>query len=171
MPETQACSEVTTVSTRRLAVRNTTAAPQMRDQFRAYLGWIEAQLGDGRPWLLHAFSLADVHAYMNLWYTRSILGDADRAAAGLDRILAECPAVLAGEARIKTIGHGMRSEMTAAEALAVGTAAEPATRAQEDAGDPNGRGARLDIVTADEKVGVISGASSAVECQRAAAPG
>jgi glutathione S-transferase len=28
------------------------AIPQMRDQFRAHVGWIEAQLGDGREWLL-----------------------------------------------------------------------------------------------------------------------
>jgi glutathione S-transferase len=41
------------------------AIPQMRDQLRAQLGWIEAQLGDGRKWLLGEFSLADVSAYMN----------------------------------------------------------------------------------------------------------
>jgi glutathione S-transferase len=28
------------------------AIPQMRDQLRAHVGWIEAQLGDGREWLL-----------------------------------------------------------------------------------------------------------------------
>ncbi len=46
------------------------AIPQMRDQLRAHLGWIEAQLGDGRKWLLGEFSLADVSAYMNVWYAR-----------------------------------------------------------------------------------------------------
>src|SRR5262245_34848371 len=30
----------------------TAALPQMHDQFRAHASWIEAQLGDGRSWLL-----------------------------------------------------------------------------------------------------------------------
>ena len=49
------------------------ALPQMRDQFRAHTAWIEAQLSDGQQWLLGAFSLADVNAYMNIWYTRANL--------------------------------------------------------------------------------------------------
>jgi len=44
------------------------AIPQMMDQFRAHVDWIEAQLGDGRKWLLGDPSLADVNAYMNIWY-------------------------------------------------------------------------------------------------------
>lgn len=64
------------------------ALPQMRDQFWAHVGWIEAQLDDGRPWLLGELSLADINAYMNLWYTRSNLYDADQAIAGLDQIFA-----------------------------------------------------------------------------------
>jgi glutathione S-transferase len=46
------------------------AIPQMRDQFRAHVGWIEAQLGDGREWLLGEFSLADINAHMNVWYNQ-----------------------------------------------------------------------------------------------------
>jgi glutathione S-transferase len=49
------------------------AIPQMRDQLRAQLGWIEAQLSDGRKWLFGEFSLADVSATMNVWYMRSSL--------------------------------------------------------------------------------------------------
>ena len=55
----------------------TAALPQMRDQFRAHVDWIEAQLGDGRPWLLGEFSLADVSAYMNVWYARQSLATID----------------------------------------------------------------------------------------------
>ncbi len=48
------------------------AIPQMRDQFRAHLSWIDTQLGDERTWLAgDAPSLFDVNAYMNLWYARS----------------------------------------------------------------------------------------------------
>ena len=68
------------------------AIPQMRDQVRAYLGWIEAQLGDGRTWLLGDFSLADVSAYMNVWYMRSsLVSTEDQAVAGLDKIFAGLP--------------------------------------------------------------------------------
>ena len=59
----------------------------MRDQMRAHLGWIEAQLGDGRKWLLGDFSLADVSAYMNFWYVRSnLLAEEDQAVAGIERL-------------------------------------------------------------------------------------
>ena len=115
------------------------ARPQMLDQFRAYIGWIGMQLAGGRPWLMGPFSLADVNAYMNIWYTRSNLSDADRAAAGLDRIFAEFPAVTAWEARVKAIGHGTRTEISSADALAVATQAEPRSAILADPNDPNGR--------------------------------
>ncbi|MEY9438318.1 glutathione S-transferase family protein [Bradyrhizobium elkanii] len=63
----------------------TAALPQMRDQFRANVDWIEAQLGDGRPWLFGEFSLADVSAYMNVWYARQSL-------ATMDEIMKSFPA-------------------------------------------------------------------------------
>lgn len=47
----------------------TKAIPQMRDQFRAHLHWIDAQLADGKPFLLgDTASLVDINAYMNVWY-------------------------------------------------------------------------------------------------------
>ena len=83
------------------------AIPQMRDQLRAHLGWIEAQLGDGRKWLLGDFSLADVSAYMNVWYVRSNLSaEEDQAVAGLDKIFAGLKQVAAWESRMRAVGHG-----------------------------------------------------------------
>jgi glutathione S-transferase len=116
----------------------TAALPQMRDQFRAHTGWIEDQLSDGRDWLLGDFSLADVHAYMNIWYTRSNLTDAHQQRAGLDRIFAERPRILAWEQRIKAIGHGKRTELTAEDALSLAAQAEPETPTRADSDDPNG---------------------------------
>jgi glutathione S-transferase len=110
----------------------TAAIPQMRDQFRAHVGWIEAQLGDGREWLLKALSLADIHAYMNVWYTRAHL-----ASAG--DMLARFPATLAWESRMQAVGHGTRSEMSSAEALDIAAQASPQTPARADPDDPNGR--------------------------------
>src|SRR6516164_1289264 len=77
----------------------TAAIPQMKDQFRAHVDWIERQLGDGREWLLNGFSLADINAYMNIWYALGNL-------AGLEQVLQPFPRALAWVARIKAIGHG-----------------------------------------------------------------
>jgi glutathione S-transferase len=115
------------------------AIPQMRDQFRAHLNWIEAQLSDGREWLLRDFSLADVNAYMNVWYTRSNLSAADQAAAGLDRVFERLPRVLAWERRIKVLGHGVRTEISAKDALDIAAQAIPQSPTRADVDDPNGR--------------------------------
>jgi glutathione S-transferase len=116
------------------------AIPQMRDQLRAQLGWVEAQLGDGREWLLGDFSLADVSAYMNVWYLRSNLSaDEDQGVAGLNSIFAGLKQVSAWESRVRAIGHGLREEMPADEALAIAAKASPGTFAEDDPNDPNGR--------------------------------
>jgi glutathione S-transferase len=115
------------------------AIPQMRDQFRAHASWIEAQLRDRREWLLGEFSLADVNAYMNVWYTRSNLSTADQALARLDQMFANLPLTLAWERRIQALGHGARTEMYAREALDIAAQATPQTSTRADADDPNGR--------------------------------
>ena len=110
------------------------AIPQMRDQLRAHVDWIEAQLGDGRDWLLGNLpSLGDVNAYMNIWYVRGNLPD---AAALFERF----PKMLAWEQRIKAIGHGTRErELQSSEALEIARLATPQTPTAEDDGDLNGR--------------------------------
>jgi len=109
------------------------AIPQMRDQFRAHVSWIESQLADGRDWMAgDSFSLCDVNAYMNIWYARASLPD-------LDRMLAEFPGTRAWELRIRAIGHGRRSEISTAAALEIATHAIPQTAEMADPGDPNGR--------------------------------
>jgi glutathione S-transferase len=116
------------------------AIPQMRDQLRAQLGWIEAQLSDGRKWLLGDFSLADVSAYMNVWYVRSNLtAEEDQAVAGVDKIFAALKQVAAWESRMRTVGHGVREEMSADEALDIAAKARPETVVENDPDDPNGR--------------------------------
>jgi glutathione S-transferase len=114
------------------------AIPQMWDQFRAHAAWIEAQLSDGRQWLLESFSLADVNVYMNIWYARSSLSEQDQKLAGLDRIFARLPRTLAWETRMKEVGHGSRTEMTSEEAVEIASAATPQTPMLGDPDDPNG---------------------------------
>src|ERR1700748_956913 len=88
----------------------TAAIPQMRDQFRAHLAWIDAQLCDERTWLAgDAPSLLDIHAYMTVWYARESMQSADELFAEFDH-------ARAWAARVRGIGHGTRTEMTTADA-------------------------------------------------------
>jgi glutathione S-transferase len=111
----------------------TAAIPQMRDQFRANVQWIEAQLADGRDWMCgDRVSLADINAYMNIWYARTNLAD-------FDRVLAEFPATRVWKARMRAIGHGTSTEMSTSAALEIATNATPQTAELADPHDPNGR--------------------------------
>ena len=111
----------------------TAAIPQMRDQFRAHVQWIDAQLGDGRRWMSgDAASLCDVNAYMNIWYVRAHLPNADE-------MLAEFSNARAWEARVRAVGHGRRSEISTAAALDIAAGATPQTTELSDPADPNGR--------------------------------
>jgi glutathione S-transferase len=108
------------------------ALPQMHDQFRANVDWIEAQLGDGRSWLFGEFSLADVSAYMNVWYAR-------QSVATMDEIMKPFPRLAAWEERVRAIGHGTRTEMSSADALEIAAKARPESPVFDDPLDPNGR--------------------------------
>ena len=111
-----------------------TAVPQMRDQFRAHVQWIESQLADGRSWIGgDKAGLCDVNAYMNIWYVRAHLADADE-------MLAEFACTRAWETRLRAVGHGRRSrEISPSEALDIGANATPQTTELSDPGDPNDR--------------------------------
>ncbi|UPJ49995.1 glutathione S-transferase family protein [Bradyrhizobium sp. 200] len=129
----------------------TAAIPQMRDQFRANVQWIEAQLADNRRWMCgDRASLCDINAYMNVWYIRAHLPD-------LDRMLAEFPATTAWEARMRAVGHATSTEMSTAAALEIATRASPQTAALADPRDPNGRkpGDQVEVMPDDYgKIGV-----------------
>jgi glutathione S-transferase len=122
------------------------AIPQMRDQFRAHVRWMEAQLGDGRSWMCgDKPGLCDINAYMNVWYLRANLpGEAER-------LLAEFTRTRAWETRMRAVGHGRRSEMSTAAALDIAAGATPRTAVLADPGDPNGRkpGDRVEVMPDD----------------------
>lgn len=122
----------------------TAAIPQMKDQFRAHVDWIETQLDDGRDWLLKSFSLVDINAYMNIWYAQ---GNLD----GFTAILGRFPRVMQWAARVNAVGHGTRSEMSTADALDLAARATPQTPVMADSNDPNGRkpGDRVSVMPDD----------------------
>jgi glutathione S-transferase len=141
------------------------AIPQMRDQFRAHVQWIEAQLGGGRNWMGgDRASLYDINAYMNVWYLRGGLpGEADR-------LLAEFAATRAWETRMRAIGHGHRSEMATAAALDIAAGATPQTAVSPDPCDPNGRkpGDRVEVMPDDYGKIKVSGEIVALSSQHIA---
>jgi glutathione S-transferase len=122
------------------------AIPQMRDQLRANVDWIETQLGDGRAFFGGPHpGLGDIHTYMNVWYVRTNMPDAAQ-------LFARFPRLLAWEQRVKDIGHGKRErELTPADALEIARKATPQTQTTDDAGDLNGRkvGDRVQVVPDD----------------------
>ena len=142
----------------------TAAIPQMRDQFRAHVNWIETQLGDGRPWLGggHA-SLCDVNAYMNVWYVREHLSNAEE-------MLAEFVRVRAWETRMREIGHGRRVDISTAAALDLAASATPQTVELSDPDDPNGRkpGDPVEVVPDDYGKVKVSGKIVALSPQHIA---
>jgi len=143
----------------------TAAIPQMRDQYRAHLSWIDTQLGDERTWLAgEAPSLIDVNAYMNIWYVRAHLADADE-------MLAEFACTRAWETRLRAVGHGRRSrEISPSEALDIGANATPQTTELSDSGDPNGRKPddRVEVVPDDYGKVKVAGEIVALSSQHIA---
>src|ERR1041384_2272266 len=129
----------------------TAAIPQMRDQLRANLQWIETQLADNRSWMCgDHVSLCDINAYMNVWYMRT-------NHPALDKVLAEFPATRAWETRMREIGHASSTEMSTSAALEIATRASPQTAEIADPHDPNGRkpGDQVQIMPDDYgKIGV-----------------
>ncbi|MBX9648387.1 MAG: glutathione S-transferase family protein [Xanthobacteraceae bacterium] len=140
------------------------AMPQMRDQVRAHLQWIELQLGVSRLWLSGGKpGLIDVNAYMNVWYIRQNMADADA-------VLAEFGNTRAWETRMRAIGHGRRSEMSTSDALGIAKAATPQTAILADPSDLNGRkpGDRVEVVPDDYGKIKVSGEIVALSSQHIA---
>ena len=98
------------------------AAPGAKTQWRGMAAWIEDGLERSEGEFLGGSSpsLADVALYMNVWW----LNAANRQTA--EDLLAGLPRTQAWRARIRSLGHGHRAEMTPTEALGVARASEPA---------------------------------------------
>jgi glutathione S-transferase len=123
------------------------ALPQHRTQFCAQAALIEAQLREGRPWLLDSFSLVDVNCYMNIWYVRSNLTEL------ADELLAQFPRLRDWESRIKSLGHGTRTDISAQESHAIAAKSSPDAKSLPAPHQPGtyAAGQRV-VVVADEPV-------------------
>ena len=87
-----------------------------RVQLSNYLGWIEQQLGDGRPFVLGSLAcIADFSMAQSVWFMHL----SSKVAA----LLQPYPKLLAWYARMKAFGHGTHDELSSTDALAIAAAA------------------------------------------------
>jgi glutathione S-transferase len=106
------------------------AAAPLSSQWRAQAAWIDAQLATA-PWLSgQAAGLADIAAYMNVWFLGRNLP------ALLDRLTEGLPRLTDWRARVAAIGHGTFSELSGPDALAIAKATAPAPPPPHDAANP-----------------------------------
>lgn len=121
------------------------AAPFMQAQWRAYAAWLEDGLAGGDYLGGSSPSLADVAAWMNVWWlTGAARGQADAMMAGLARTQAWAQ-------RLRDIGHGQRTEMSPPDAVRIAADAQPDASAAVSGEDPSGlkAGDRV-VVQADD---------------------
>ncbi len=110
------------------------ASPLMSGPWRAQAAWLEQALAtSGGDFLFgKSPSIGDFSAYMNFWF----LGGSQ--AALVDELTRGMPRVAAWRKRVAAIGHGKRTNITPADALAVAKASEPNITVPHDPDDPSG---------------------------------
>jgi len=108
------------------------AVPLMKEQLRAQLDWLGAQLADGRAYLLGSQpGLADFTTHHSIWFLQTFHPPSAE-------LLQPHKGVLAWAERVKAIGYGKHAPMERSEALAIAKASEPATAPGIEPGEPNG---------------------------------
>ena len=130
---------------------------------RPQIAWLSDMLQDGRPFLLGGTPcIADFAAYHVVWFFKGRHIDCRQE-------LAPYPRLIDWRDRMATIGHGKRTEMAAAEALAVARAAEPATprSSQPQDGDPR-PGERARVRSADNAKDWVEGEVAFVDAHEIA---
>ena len=106
------------------------AVPHMTMQLRAHAALLSEQLGDGRAFLTgERPGLADANAYYNPWFIRSAFPPAAT-------IFETLPHISDWMERVRAIGHGQRSEVRQAEALAIARDAAPQQLSENPNDDP-----------------------------------
>jgi glutathione S-transferase len=133
--------------------------PYHREQCRIMLQWLDGVLADGRDFLLGSEpGLADFGVYQRVWWLHAFGGKATDVLQGLSSLLSWA-------ARIKAIGHGVRSELDVGEAhrIAQAASADPGVIFGTALSSP-ARGVRITVGTGghapDAVIGVVVAATS-----------
>ena len=109
-------------------------------RLHARMTWLALMLRDGRGFLLgRAPSAADLSAYHTIWFARKNGGPEAEAALPLGPLLGWMD-------RVAALGHGVRRDMPAAEALDIARASEPRDPGLPADGDPSGLRDGQDVV-------------------------
>jgi glutathione S-transferase len=126
--------------------------PEATGALRLYLEQLEAQLGDGRRWLLGAStSIADFSVYHPLWYVRR--------AGAIASILDSHTRLVAWMERMQAIGHGTFDKLESGEAVALAAASKPLPTEGIAFVDLHGlsRGERVRVAATDYGVDPVEG--------------
>ena len=95
-------------------------APHFRSQLRASARLIDAQLADGRPFLLgEGAEWTDIGAYFNLWMARANIPSSAELFRPFERLFA-------WRSRMDAFGEGRRTPLSAEAALEIARASRPA---------------------------------------------
>lgn len=127
------------------------AAPDARNQLRAFLDLLDRQLAN-RPFILgESFSLADASCFHPVWFLRAEPSAFAHAQA--------CPNMMRWFERIDAMGYGDVRPMDPDEALKIAHDSTPATRARIDETDPNGlkAGAKVSVMPDDYGFDPVTG--------------
>ena len=116
-------------------------------QGATHLDWLAAMLDDGRPFLLGASpSAADLAVYCPIWMLKTLVGPKAEARLPLKHFNG-------WYGRVGAIGHGNPEDMTAAHALAIAAAAEPAPVHPAESADPSGIALGTEVIVTPDDTG------------------
>lgn len=139
--------------------------PHILAQLRAQVGWVEQRLAGGRAFMLgDTPGLPDALVYYLVWFIRGRY-------VGGPAFLQEFSHLLAWEERVRAIGHGSPSDMTATEALEIARSSRTQTAEQGDPRDPQGLALGMQVKVVPEGIGgdpAVSGAIATVGAQELA---
>ncbi len=127
------------------------AAPDARNQLRAFLEILDRQLSS-RPFLLgDSFSLADAACFHPVWFLR-----AEPTAFGIAQKFSH---LMRWFERVDAMGYGEVSPMDPDEALKIAKDSAPATAEKVDSSDPNGlkAGTRVSVTPDDYGFDPVTG--------------
>lgn len=106
--------------------------PHLLSQMRAPLSWLNAQLSDGRAFLLGALPAAiDAQFYHVVWFFRGRWSDGPS-------FLSEFKDLVRWEENIRDIGHGTSSALDPQEAISIAKGEEPMAMTGVAAHEPQG---------------------------------
>jgi len=125
-----------------------------RARFRAHGALLESQLADGRRFLCgDEPSLADAHAHPFVWMARAYFPEVAHA------LLKGFARLAAWQERVSALGEGLRTPMTAADALGIARESHASCASHVDADDPQelSSGDRVLVCPEDTRRGEVSG--------------